>query len=82
MGQKYFPIPYPVKRILTYLLVILILFFIKAGINLLSDSWTIAMQLVLRLPVATLLMSLYILLVVKVERTELKTIPLIGKFIL
>ncbi len=80
MGQKYFPIPYPVKRILTYLLIMLIFFFIKVGINALSDSWTIAMQLVLRLPVATLLMSLYILLIMKVERTELKTMPLIGKF--
>jgi len=81
IGQKYFPIPYPVKRILTYLLIMLIFFFIKMGINDLSASWTTTMQLMLRLPAATLLMALYIIFIIKVERTELKTMPLIGKFI-
>ncbi len=81
MGQKYFPIPYPVKKIFKYLLIMLILLFIKMGINAISYSWTIAMQLALRLPMATLLISLYILLIMRLERTELKTLPLIGKFI-
>lgn len=81
MGQKYFPIPYPVKRILTYLTIMLIFFLIKMGINALSDSWTAAMQLVLRLPAATLLLAIYTIFIMKVERTELKTMPLIGRFI-
>ena len=81
MGQKYFPIPYPVKRILIYLVIMLSFFFIKMGINDLSDSWTTAMQLMLRLPAATVLMALYIILIMKLERTELKTMPLIGKFV-
>jgi len=81
MGQKYFPIPYPTKRILTYLVFMLIFFIIKIGINVLSDSWHTGMKLVLRLPVATVLMSLYILIIAKLERTELKTMPLIGKLI-
>ncbi len=78
MGQKYFPIPYPVKRILSYLAIMLVFFLIKMGIDTLSDSWTTAMQLAVRLPAATLLLMLYILLIVKIERTELKTLPLIG----
>lgn len=81
IGQKYFPIPYPVRRILTYLGLMLVCFFIKMGINSFSESWITTAQLVLRLPTATLLMLLYILLIIKVERAELKTMPVIGKFI-
>ncbi|RYZ39873.1 MAG: polysaccharide biosynthesis protein, partial [Sphingobacteriales bacterium] len=38
VGKKYYPIPYPVKKILSYLVVMLILFFMKAGINALTQN--------------------------------------------
>lgn len=81
MGQKYYFIPYPVKRIGTYLFVMLMCFFIKMSVDLWSASWTVGMQLRLRLPVAISLMLLYVLFIVKMEKKELKALPLIGKYI-
>jgi len=81
MGQRYFPVPYPVKRILTYLSIMLVFYFIKISVDSISGSWTNMMQLLVRVPVATLLIILYILIIVRAERKELKTMPFIGKLI-
>ncbi|WP_197086243.1 polysaccharide biosynthesis C-terminal domain-containing protein [Sphingobacterium sp. IITKGP-BTPF85] len=81
LGQKYYYIPYPVKKIGTYLLAMLLCFFMKMSIDAYSDSWTQGMQLLLRIPVAIILMIFYVFFIVKMERKELKNIPLIGKYI-
>jgi O-antigen/teichoic acid export membrane protein len=81
MGQKYFPIPYPVKKILAYLVIMLIFFFVKVGADALTSGLNYALQLSIRLIIATGLMLLYLLLIMKVERAELKSMPFIGKYI-
>ncbi|WP_400263587.1 polysaccharide biosynthesis C-terminal domain-containing protein [Sphingobacterium sp. SG20118] len=81
VGQKYYYIPYPVKSILLYLSVMLICFFLKLGIDSLSLSLSKNLQLTLRLPTATILLILYTLFILKMERKELKEMPLIGRFI-
>jgi O-antigen/teichoic acid export membrane protein len=81
MGQKYYPIPYPVKKILSYLTVMLLFFFVKTGVNYLTEGLNHPLQLSLRVIAATGLMLLYLLLIMKIERAELKTMPFIGKFI-
>ncbi|MGA6118093.1 polysaccharide biosynthesis C-terminal domain-containing protein [Sphingobacterium anhuiense] len=81
IGQNYYYIPYPVKKIGIYLLAMLLCFFMKRSIDVYSDSWTQDMQLLLRIPVAFILMILYVFFIVKMERKELKNIPLIGKYI-
>lgn len=81
IGQNYYYIPYSVKKIGIYLLAMLLCFFMKRSIDVYSDSWTQDMQLLLRIPVAFILMILYVFFIVKMERKELKNIPLIGKYI-
>lgn len=81
MGQKYYPIPYPVKKILAYLTVMTILFFIKVGVDAVTAGWGTTTQLVTRIIAATALMLLFLALILKVEKAELKTMPFIGKFI-
>lgn len=81
MGQKYYPIPYPVKKILAYLVVMLIFFFVKTGIDAITSGLDSFLQLSIRLIAATGLMILYLLLILKVERTELRSMPFIGKYI-
>lgn len=81
MGQKYFPIPYPVKKILSYLTVMLIFFFVKVGVDHLTAHTGYALQLGIRMVVATGLMLLYLMLILKVEHAELKSMPFIGKYI-
>lgn len=81
IGQKYYPVPYPVKKILSYLTVMLIFFFIKIGVNGLTAGWSEWPQLAIRLVTATVLMLLYLLLILKVERSELRTMPFIGMYL-
>lgn len=72
IGQKYYYVPYPVKRIGLYLSVMLLCFFLKLGVDSISVTWGENMQLLLRLPMATILMLLYILFIVKMENREVK----------
>jgi O-antigen/teichoic acid export membrane protein len=81
LGQKYFPVPYPVKKILSYLVVMLIFFFIKVGVNYLTASLGTVPQMTIRIIAASGLMLLYLLLIMKVEKAELKNMPFIGKYI-
>lgn len=64
-----------------HLSVMLICFFLKLGIDSLSLSLSKNLQLTLRLPTATILLILYTLFILKMERKELKEMPLIGRFI-
>ncbi len=80
-GQKYFPVPYPVKKILAYLTVMLVFFFLKTGIDALTVHLAPLAQLSIRLVTASVLMLLYLLLIMKAERSELKAMPVIGKYI-
>lgn len=81
IGQKYFPVPYPVKKILAYLTVMLLFFFFKLGIDALTANAGTFVQLSVRLITATVLMLLYLLLIVKAEKAELKAMPFIGRYI-
>ncbi|WP_118975903.1 lipopolysaccharide biosynthesis protein [Taibaiella koreensis] len=81
IGQKYFPVPYPVKKLLAYLTVMLLLFFFKTGVNAITAGLSELPQLCIRFIAATAGMLLFLLLVLKVEKAELKAMPFIGKFI-
>ena len=73
MGQKYFPVPYNVKKLLAYLTVMLLLFFTEQLVMHLTD------KLFVRLAAATILMALFLRLVKMAEKKELVNMPFIGK---
>jgi O-antigen/teichoic acid export membrane protein len=73
-GQKYFPVPYPTRKLLSYIGVITVLFFAQQGISELTP-WFI-----LRFISGFVLMTVFMVLVWKAERSELKSFPLIGRF--
>jgi O-antigen/teichoic acid export membrane protein len=81
LGQKYFPVPYPVKKILAYLAVMLILFFVKKGVDFATASLSMWPMLIIRVLAATGLMLLFLRLIMKAESKELKTMPFVGRFI-
>lgn len=74
-GHKYYPIPYNVKKILSYLVVMLLLFFLQKGVM------AIISNVIVHFITGTLLMSAFLLLVVFAERRELVAFPIIGKYI-
>ena len=74
-GHKYYPIPYNVKKILSYLAAMLILFFIQKGLMGLIP------YTIVHLITATILMSVFLLLVIFAERKEMVAFPVVGKYI-
>ena len=75
MGQRYFPVPYATKKLISYIVVMLLLFFTEKGVMFITD------MLFIRLAAATVLMFLFLRLVFYAERKELGGMPVIGKWI-
>ena len=78
-GQRYFPVPYPVRKLMTYLAVMTVLFLVQKGVYALTADMGSAF--VIRLVSGMLLMLAFVRLVWVAERKELQGFPLIGKFI-
>ncbi len=74
-GQKYYPIPYDMKRLGGYLGLMLLLFFAQWGIN----QYVSASGM--RIATGTVLFVVYLYYIYKQERSELKGFPVIGKYI-
>lgn len=74
-GQKHFPVPYPLRKLLSYLATILILFFLHQGFS------HYVQNPVLRIGMGVLLGLAFVGLVFKAERKELKGFPVIGKYL-
>lgn len=75
LGQKYFPVPYGVKKLLSYITVMLVLFFAQQLVMHFTG------MVLIRLATGSILMYLFLRLVFKAEQKELSGMPLIGKFI-
>lgn len=75
VGQKYFPVPYPTKKLIAYLTVMFALFFAQKAVMHFTN------HLAIRLVTASFFMYLFMSLVKTAERKELKGMPFIGKFI-
>jgi O-antigen/teichoic acid export membrane protein len=74
-GQKYFHVPYARKKLLSYLGVIVALFLLQRGVYQLTPSFAI------RFVSGCIFMLAFVGLVWRVERAELKSFPVIGKFV-
>jgi O-antigen/teichoic acid export membrane protein len=73
-GQKYYRIPYATKKLIAYIVISLVLFFIYYGVSALTDH-----QLIL-FGVATVLLSVFIWFLGLVEQKEFSRLPFIGRF--
>lgn len=74
-GQKHYPIPYAISKLLSYLGVMLVFYFIQWGINQATDTFLI------RFATGSILFAAYLYLIFKREKPELKAFPVIGKYI-
>lgn len=75
LGQKYYPVPYPVKKIALYIFIMLALFAVHSGIKQATPS------LIIRLVSATFLIGAFLFFIFLMEKKELKGMPLVGKLI-
>jgi len=74
-GQKYYPIPYEVPKLMKYLLVMVGVFAVQWVVfRYTEEVW-------LRLMSGAILFLVYLAYIFKVEKAELKTFPIVGKLI-
>jgi O-antigen/teichoic acid export membrane protein len=74
-GQKVYPVPYAWRKLLAYMVIVLLVYFAYLGLCTFSHS------LIYRLTVATILMGAYILFILRVENREFQRLPVIGKYL-
>jgi len=74
-GQKAYRIPYAWKKLMAYIIIVVLIYFAHFGLNMLWDNnW-------FNMGTATALLLSFAWLIVKVERQELMKIPLVNKFV-
>ena len=73
-GQKEYRIPYAWKKLLAYIVIVVLLFFIHKGITYL---WS---NTILSLTVATILTGSYCWFIGLIEKKELPQLPLVGRY--
>jgi O-antigen/teichoic acid export membrane protein len=75
LGQKYYPVPYPKKKLLAYLALVVLIVLAHRGLVYLWDNrW-------FNVASATLFLLMFTLFVLNIERKELQKLPLIGRFL-
>ncbi len=75
LGQKYYPVPYARKKLIAYLVLIVLIYGIHRGLVYLWDNhW-------FNLGVATALLGFFTWFVVQIERKELVKLPVVGRFL-
>jgi len=74
-GQKNYFIPYATKKLIAYLVIVTILFYIHKAITLLWANQLFSYA------IATILMLAYSIFIIKVERKEFLKMPIIGKLL-
>ena len=73
-GQKHYPIPYRWKKLVAYLCIVVIIFFIHKGITYLIPNTIFSLLL------ATILTAIYCWFLIVVEHKEFSKLPLVGKY--
>jgi O-antigen/teichoic acid export membrane protein len=74
-GQRVYPVPYAWRKLLAYMVIVLMVYLAYVGLCLFSE------RLIYRLTVATVLLGSYILFILRVEHREFQKLPVIGKYI-
>lgn len=80
LGQKFYPVPYPMKRILSYLCIAVSLFLVHQGLGKWLSLATNGRSMILFLASLFMLFSFMAYIAFK-EKEELRKLPFIGKFI-
>ncbi|MEJ7588740.1 MAG: polysaccharide biosynthesis C-terminal domain-containing protein [Ferruginibacter sp.] len=75
LGQKYYPVPYAVKKLIAYMVMVILIYLVHLGLNSFYSN-----HLWFSLTTATLLFFFFTWFITKVEAKELAKMPLFAKF--
>ncbi|MDB5201924.1 MAG: polysaccharide biosynthesis protein [Ferruginibacter sp.] len=73
-GQKEYRIPYPTKKLVAYLVIVVLLFLLHKGITSFYSNMYFSLGL------ATMLLFIYLRFIAFIEKKELVKLPVIGKY--
>ena len=74
LGQKHYPVPYARKKLIAYLVMVILLYLAHRGlVSLWENRW-------FNIGSATILLLAFAAFVAKIERKELQRLPLIGRY--
>ncbi len=74
-GQRVYPVPYAWKKLVAYMVIVALLYFIFTG---LTSLWP---NRIFSLSLGTLFLVAYGLFILRVERREFRRLPVIGRFL-
>lgn len=75
LGQKYYPVPYARKKLIAYIVIVVLLYLVHIGLtSLWSNRW-------FNLGTATLLMGGFGWFISRIEQKELRNLPVVGKLL-
>ncbi len=75
LGQKYYYVPYAWKKLLAYMVIVVLLFFIHKGLHVFIPSFFFGIAS------GMVLLTAFVLFIIKVEKKEFQRLPFIGKYI-
>lgn len=75
LGQKYYPVPYAVKKLISYLTLVILIYFFHLGL-----IYFITSSLLFSLGTGFVLFACFTWFVAKVEAKELAKLPVVGKY--
>jgi O-antigen/teichoic acid export membrane protein len=74
LGQKHYPVPYAKKKLISYLVLVVLIYLAHRGLLMLYNNMWFSIGS------ATILLLLFVVFVSRIERKELERLPVIGKF--
>jgi hypothetical protein len=75
LGQKYYPVPYAVKKLTAYIVLVVLIYLTHLGLNMLMKD-----TLWFSISTGIILLLLFARFVGKIESKELSRFPIIGKW--
>ncbi|MFT3936851.1 MAG: oligosaccharide flippase family protein [Chitinophagaceae bacterium] len=74
-GQKHYRVPYAWKKLIAYMAIVVLLFFVHKGLHHLFPAFWFGILL------GIILLGLFLLFILKIEKKEFQKLPFIGKYI-
>jgi len=74
-GQKEYPVPYAWKKLLAYIAIAVILFWIHKLLNAWTDNFVYSFT------TATILLLSFLWFLIRIERKEFAKLPVVGRYI-
>lgn len=75
LGQKYYYVPYAWKKLLAYMIIVVLLFFVHKGLHYFFPSF------ITGIVTGLVLLSAFVLFILRIEKKEFQKLPVIGKYL-